>query len=132
MSCPYTSPQNGHVECIICTTNDVMRSLMFQASIPTAYWAETLHVVTYLLNLCPTKTLAFATPHFTLFGTHPDLSHLCVFWCKYYPNLLATAPNKLVPRSSICLFIGYPSEHKRLPLSRFSNKLNHHLSPCYI
>jgi hypothetical protein len=29
MSCPYTSPQNGRVERMIRTTNDVMRSLLF-------------------------------------------------------------------------------------------------------
>jgi hypothetical protein len=38
-----------------------MRSLMFQASIPAACWVETLRTATYLLNLCPTKNLSFAT-----------------------------------------------------------------------
>jgi hypothetical protein len=112
MSCSHTSPQNGRAECIIRTTNDVMRSLMFLASILAAYLAKALRTATYLLNLCPTKTLAFATPHFTLFGVHPDLSHLRVFRCKCYPNLSATTPNKLAPRSTVCVFLGYPSRHK--------------------
>jgi hypothetical protein len=34
MSCPYTSPQNGKAERIIRTTNNVIRSLLFQASVP--------------------------------------------------------------------------------------------------
>ncbi|WVZ81797.1 hypothetical protein U9M48_029138 [Paspalum notatum var. saurae] len=29
MSCPYTSPQNGKAERMVCTTNDVMRTLLF-------------------------------------------------------------------------------------------------------
>jgi hypothetical protein len=37
MSCPHTSLQNGRAKRIIHTTNDVMRSLMFQASILAAY-----------------------------------------------------------------------------------------------
>ena len=40
MSCPYTSPQNGKAECIIRSFNNVVRSLLFQASMPPAYWAE--------------------------------------------------------------------------------------------
>jgi hypothetical protein len=70
---------------------------MFQASIPAAYWVKVLHTATYLLNLRPTKALPFNTSHFVLFGVHPDLSHLCVFGCKCYPNLAATAAHKLTP-----------------------------------
>lgn len=33
-SCPYTSQQNGKAERAICTTNDVIRTLLFQASMP--------------------------------------------------------------------------------------------------
>jgi hypothetical protein len=112
MSCPHTSPQNWCTELITHTMNDVMHSLMFQASIPAAYWAEALRSATYLLNLRPTKTLDFDTPHFALFGVHPNLSHLRVFGCKCYPNLSTTAPNKLAPRSIVSVFLGYPSEHK--------------------
>jgi hypothetical protein len=51
MSCPYTSLQNGKAERIIRTTNDVIRSLLFQASMPPSYWAEALHTATLLLNI---------------------------------------------------------------------------------
>jgi hypothetical protein len=34
MSCPYTSQQNGKAERIICTINNVTRTLLFQASMP--------------------------------------------------------------------------------------------------
>jgi hypothetical protein len=112
LSCPHTSPQNRRAEHIISTTNDIMRPLMFQASIPAAYWAEDLHTATYLLNLRPTKTLSFTTSHFTLFKVHLDLSHLQVFRCKCYPNLAATTAHKLTPRSVVCVFLGYPQEHK--------------------
>jgi hypothetical protein len=89
-----------------------MRSLMFEASIPTSYWVEALRTATYLLNLCPTKVLSSATPHFALFHIHPDLSHLRVFGCKCYPNLATIASNKLAPFSVVYVFLGYPKEHK--------------------
>jgi hypothetical protein len=53
LSIPHTS-QNGRPEHIIRTANDIMRPLIFQASIPAAYWAEALRTATYLLNLRPT------------------------------------------------------------------------------
>jgi hypothetical protein len=53
MSCPYTSLQNGKTEGMIRTTNNVLRSLLFQASLPARYWVESLHAATYLLNLLP-------------------------------------------------------------------------------
>jgi hypothetical protein len=112
MSCPHTSPQNGHAERIIHSTNDIIRSLMFQASLPTTYWVEALHTTTYLLNLCPTKTLSFGMPHFSLFDVHPDLSHLRVFGCKCYPNLSTITPHKITLRSTVCVFLWYPSKHK--------------------
>jgi hypothetical protein len=35
-----------------------------------------------------------------------------VFGCACYPNTSATAPHKLSPRSTRCLFLGYSSDHK--------------------
>ena len=112
MSCPHTSPQNGKAERIIRTTNNILRSLLFQASMPPSYWVEALHTATYLLNRHPTKTLASATPFFVLFKTQPSYDHLRVFGCRCYPNLSSTTAHKLAPRSVACVFLGYPSEHK--------------------
>jgi hypothetical protein len=47
---------------MIRTTNDVMRSLLFQASLSARYWAESLHAATYLLNLLPTKAISTLSP----------------------------------------------------------------------
>jgi hypothetical protein len=108
MSCPYTSSQNGKTESMIRTTNDVMCSLLFQASPLACYWAESLYVVTYLLNLLLTKPISAPTPHFALFGITPSYAHLQV--C--YPNTSATVPYKLAPLCCRCVFLGYSSDHK--------------------
>jgi hypothetical protein len=102
-ACPYTSPQNGKAECIICSTNNVMRSLLFQASLPAPYWVESIHTATFLLNRLPTKTISASCPYFALFGTTPTYEHLHVFGCACYPNMSATAPHKLAPHSARCL-----------------------------
>jgi hypothetical protein len=112
MSCPYTSPQNGKAERMIRTTNDVMHSLLFQASLPARYWTESLYAATYLLNLLPTKAILAPTPQFALFGTTPSYTHLRVFGCACYLNTSATAPHNLAPCSCRCVFLGYSSDHK--------------------
>jgi hypothetical protein len=104
MSYPHTSSQNGCAERIIRTTNDIMQLLMFQASIPAAYWAEALCAATYLLNLCPTKTLPFATPQFALFGTHPDLSHLRVLGANV---ILISQPPHQISLHHAPLFVSF-------------------------
>jgi hypothetical protein len=66
MSCPYTSSQNGKAERIIRTINNAIRTLLIHASLPGRYWAEGLHIVVYLLNRLPTKTISAACPHVAL------------------------------------------------------------------
>jgi hypothetical protein len=60
----------------------------------------------------PHKTLSFVTLHFPFFGIQPDVSHLCIFVCKFHPNQSATNAHKLAPRSTVCVFLGYPLKHK--------------------
>ncbi|WVZ70616.1 hypothetical protein U9M48_019265 [Paspalum notatum var. saurae] len=112
MSCPYTSSQNSKAERMIRTTNDVMRTLPFQASLPASFWAERLHTATYLLNRLPSTASPAPTPHHALFGTPPRYDHLHVFGCACYPNTSATAPHKLAPCLTRCVFLGYSPDHK--------------------
>jgi hypothetical protein len=110
MSCPYTSAQNGKAERIIRSINNVVRSLLFHASVPPVFWAAALGTATYLINILPTKTLNHSMPHFYLFGKHPSYEHLRVFGCTCYPNLSATAPppHKLPPAPPSVFSSGIP------------------------
>lgn len=58
------------------------------------------------------KQLAKITPYQVLLGVPPDFTHLRVFGCLYFPNLAATAPNKLSACSSACVLLGYPLDHR--------------------
>jgi hypothetical protein len=81
MSCPYTSQQNDKTECIIRLVNNVIRTLLIQASLPGRYWAKGLHTATYMLNRLPTTAMQVACPHLALFGSAPSSEHLRVFGC---------------------------------------------------
>jgi hypothetical protein len=81
-------------------------------SLPAIYWAEALNTSTRLLNRLPSKAMSHPTPHYALYGTTPSYDHLRVFGSVYYPNTSATAPHKLSPRSTRCLFLGYCLDHK--------------------
>jgi hypothetical protein len=54
---PYTSPQNSKVEYIIRSVNNVICTLLIQASLSGCYWAEGLHTTTYMLNYLPTTAI---------------------------------------------------------------------------
>jgi hypothetical protein len=131
MPCPYTTPRNGKVERIVRTTNNIIRSLLFQASLPAQYWIEGLHTATYRLNRLPTKTIQAIYPYVALFGTIPSYDHLQVFGCACYNNITSTAPHKLAPRSTKCVFLRYSSNHKGyhcLDLSTNSIIISHHVT----
>jgi hypothetical protein len=112
MSCPYTSPQNDKVEHIIRLVNNIIRTLLIQASLPGRYWVEGLHTATYLLNCLPTMVIQAVYPHLALFGSTPSYEHLHVFGYTCYPNTTTTAPHKLSPRSTRCVFLSYSADHK--------------------
>jgi histone deacetylase 1/2 len=112
LSCPYTSSQNGKAERIIRTLNDCICSLLLHASMPETFWAEALSTATYLLDRRLCKTIGTVTPFQLLLGTPPSYSDLRVFGYLCFPNLSATAPNKLSARSAPCAFLGYPPDHR--------------------
>jgi hypothetical protein len=112
MSCPYTSTQNGKAELITRSVNNVIRTLLIQASLLRRYWAEGLHTATNLLNRLPTTAIQIVCPHLALFGSVPSYDYMRVFGCTCYPNMTAIAPHKLSPRSTRCVFLGYSADHK--------------------
>jgi histone deacetylase 1/2 len=112
LSCPYTSPQNGKAERVLRALNNSIRTLLLHASIPPSYWAEAQAIACYLLNMRPSTSINNEVPFTRLHGKPPQYDHLRVFRCLCYPNLQATSAHKLAARSTICVFLGYPSSHK--------------------
>jgi hypothetical protein len=81
LTCSYTSQQNGKSECILCTINDGIRTLLIHAPMLPQWWTEALATSTYLLNRRPCKPKLLTTPYELLHGRSPDYRHLRVFGC---------------------------------------------------
>ena len=111
-SCPHTSPQNGKAERKIQSINNIVRTLLAHASIPHSFWHHALAMATYLLNILPTKLLGYQTPTHILYQKNPSYKHLRVFGCLCYPLFPSTQIHKLQSRSTPCIFLGFPSNHR--------------------
>jgi hypothetical protein len=112
LSCPYTLPHNDKAERMVHTTNNTICNMLLHASMPCPYWAEALTLATFLVNRHPSSSIQNQIPHQILHDTPLDYASFRVFGCLCYPNLIATSPHKLAPRSAPCVFLGYPSSHK--------------------
>lgn len=111
-SCPYTSQQNGKAERMLRTLNNSLRTLLNQAHMPPSYWVEALHTAAHTINLLPSAAINNEIPFTRLYNKVPRYDHLRVFGSLCYPNLLPTFQHKLAPRSTACVFLGYPSDHR--------------------
>ncbi|GJZ61680.1 retrovirus-related pol polyprotein from transposon TNT 1-94 [Tanacetum coccineum] len=69
-------------------------------------------MATYILNILPSKLLDHHSPTEILYKRAPTYTHLRVFGCLCYPLIPSTKINKLQPRSSPCVFLGYPQNHR--------------------
>lgn len=105
-------------------------SLLFQDHLQSSFWVEALHVATHLINILSTIGLCSLTPYETLQHCTSDYFTLHVFGCICYPNLAATSTHKLAPRSSPCLFIGYPSNQKWYRCLDIFSGQTHYLPSC--
>ncbi|GKB27736.1 ribonuclease H-like domain-containing protein [Tanacetum coccineum] len=66
---------------MLCTINNLIRTLLFQAHMPPIYWVEALHMAAHLLNILPSTAIQNATPHTKLYNTKPTYDNLRVFGC---------------------------------------------------
>jgi transposase InsO family protein len=87
LSCPYTSPQNGKAERMIRTINNIVRTLLIHAHMPSHFWAEALAASTYLFNRRPSSAVGNGIPFELLHHKPPSYDHLRVFGCSCYSNL---------------------------------------------
>lgn len=99
---------------------------------PPSSWHHCIDMVTYLLNIFPSKTIQFESPPKMLYKKYTSYSHLHLFGCLCYPFFRSTTIQKLQPRSTTRVFLGYPSNHrgyKSLYLSLNKNIFFHITKP---
>jgi transposase InsO family protein len=112
LSCPHTPQQNGIVERKHRHIVECALTLLSHASLPIVHWTYAITAAIHLINRLPTPTLSHKSPWETLFHKTPDISHLRTFGCICFPLLRPYNTHKLQPRSTPCIFLGYPTFSK--------------------
>lgn len=110
--------------------SNAIRSLLFQAQLSPSYWVEALHVAVHLLNILPSSAVNNHIPFTLLFNKRPSYDHLRVFGCLCFSNLNHSQLDKLSPRSTPCLFLGYPSQHRGCRCLDLKTQRNHYFKKC--
>jgi len=60
----------------------------------------------------PCQILQLKSPYFLLYGSPPVVTHLRIFGCACFPLLKPYNSNKLQPKTSTCIFLGYARQYK--------------------
>ncbi|CAJ2647961.1 unnamed protein product [Trifolium pratense] len=79
-------------------------------------------MATYLLNILPCKILQNQSPTQLLYHRDPTYTHLRVFGCLCYPLFPSSNIHKLQSRSTPCVFLGYPPNHRGYKCFDLSNR----------
>ena len=102
------------------TLLEMVRSMMSYYSLLISFWGYALNTAIHLLNLVPSKSVP-KTP-MELWSRHkPSMKYLHIWGCL--AHVLKGKPDKLEPKSEVCLLVGYPKETRGyLFYSRNGNK----------
>ena len=111
ISCPHTHTQNGTVERRHRTIVEKGLALIHHSNLPNKYWSYAFTTAAYLINRLPSPTLQNKSPYQIIYKTKPNYNFLKVFGCLCWPNLRPYTKNKLEPRSTPCIFLGYSPNH---------------------
>jgi hypothetical protein len=110
--CHDTHAQNGVAKHKHRHLIETVHALMIASSIPPHFWAETISIVTYLINIQPSSTLQEGITFEHLCGKTLDYSSLRLFGCVCYVLLAPRERAKLTAQFVECIFLGYNAEHK--------------------
>ena len=98
----------------------MVRSMMSYSTLPISFWGYALSTAIHLLNLVPSKYVP-KTPMELWNGRKSSMKYLHIWGCL--ADMLKGKPDKLEPKSEVCLLVGYPKETRGyLFYSRKDNK----------
>jgi hypothetical protein len=112
MSCPYTPKQNGLAERKHRYILETAITLLQTAHLPPKFWFRACATSIYLINRMPCQILQLKSPYFLLYGSPLVITHLWIFGCACFPLLKPYNTNKLQPKTSTCIFLGYAGQYK--------------------
>ena len=107
----YTPQQNGRAERFNRTLFEKARCIMFEADMPSTFWAEAVSTATYLHNITLAKH-SEKTPQELFLNTVPDAAMLKVVGCSAHVQIPKQLRGKLDKRSVHGILVGF-EEHKK-------------------
>lgn len=124
-SCPHTSSQNGKAERKIKSINNIIWTMLAHSSMPPSFLASCSWNGNLSIKYSSFKIIKlYHSPTQILYNKIPDYSHLLVLGCLCYALFPSTTINKLQARSTPCVFLGYPSNHRGYKCYDLSQKKN--------
>lgn len=112
LTAPYTPQQNGVAERFNRTLTERAKCLMFDANLPTSYWAEATGMATYLKNRTTSTLLGDKTPYELFHGAQADLSELKIFGSTVMVHVPHQRRKKWDEKSQKMIFVGYDENTK--------------------
>ena len=107
---PETPQQNGVAEHMNRTLNERAKSMRIHAGLPNIFWVDAVSTAAYLINRGPSVPLGFKIPEEEWQGKEVNISHLRVFGYVSNVRVKDSDRDKLDPKASKCIFIGYGSD----------------------
>ncbi|GAA0186805.1 hypothetical protein LIER_34093 [Lithospermum erythrorhizon] len=111
-TCVYTPQQNDRVERKHQHLLQVSRAMMFQSSLLSQFYGDSILAATYVINRLPTTVLEWKSPFEVLNSKVPDLSTPKVFGFLCFAASNISHKSKFQPRSYPTIFLGYPHNQK--------------------
>lgn len=87
---------------------ELTKALLFQSKLPPKYWGEYILIATHIINRLPSSLLKNKCPYELLYDSKPKYSQLRSFGCLCYPTVPKVLRDKLEPRTTPHIFVGYP------------------------
>lgn len=103
---PYNPEQNGVAERMNRTLVEKARCMLFDAKMPTKFWAEAVVTAAFITNRLPSQENKMS-PEEIWSKKRPELSGLRVFGCKAMALIPTQKRSKFDPKSKSSIFIGY-------------------------
>ena len=106
LTTPYNPQQNGVVERKNITIMEVVKTMIYDQDLPMHLWAEAARTAVYVQNRISHSALGFKTPKEMFTRKKPEVSHLKIFGCPVYVDIMKEKRTKLDPSRKKGIFVG--------------------------
>ncbi|KAG9019865.1 hypothetical protein FRB90_003456 [Tulasnella sp. 427] len=107
-----TPQQNGIAEHKNWTLEEAITSMLAEAKLPRAVWAQALSLAVRISNASPTSSLKDKTLFEAFYGVKPDLSMLQVFGCCAYMHVQKEHREDAKWHTQRCIYLGFEDGYK--------------------